>query len=194
MGYIVHTEKIEQYTIEIKQDEMLTNFNDHFDLLSTRVCWHKRYALSTDENHGFERDEFLSEAKRNKWEVVPLFLYDHSGITMNTKPFSCRWDSGQVGYAYVTPEQGRKEFGRKWRQKARECMEGEVKLFDAYISGEVYGYVIENEQGEHIDSCFGYFGYYDEQDGPLCEARGIIAHYLKEQENEELLFSNFPHC
>lgn len=194
MGHIVHTERIEQYTIEIHHDDMSINFNENFDLLSTRVCWHNRYALSTDENHGFERDEFLAAAKRGKWEVLPLYLYDHSGITMNTKPFNCHWDNGQVGYAYVTPGQGRKEFGRKWRQKARGCMESEVKLFDTYLRGEIYGYVIEDEQGEHVDSCWGYFGRYDEQGGCLSEARNIIAHYLKEQENEELLFSNFPHC
>ena len=28
---------------------------------------------------------------------LPLYLFDHSGITMNTSGFSCPWDSGQVG-------------------------------------------------------------------------------------------------
>ena len=28
--------------------------------------------------------------------ILPLYLYDHSGITMNTCGFSCPWDSGQV--------------------------------------------------------------------------------------------------
>jgi hypothetical protein len=29
--------------------------------------------------------------------ILPLYLYDHSGITMSCGPFSCPWDSGQVG-------------------------------------------------------------------------------------------------
>lgn len=32
--------------------------------------------------------------------ILPLYLYDHSGITMNTCGFSCPWDSGQVGWIY----------------------------------------------------------------------------------------------
>ena len=33
--------------------------------------------------------------------ILPLYLYDHSGITMNTCGFSCPWDSGQVGWIYA---------------------------------------------------------------------------------------------
>lgn len=48
--------------------------------------------------------------QEDKWKLLekhaqiifmPLFLYDHSGITMNTCGYSCRWDSGQVGYIYT---------------------------------------------------------------------------------------------
>ena len=29
--------------------------------------------------------------------ILPLYLHDHSGLTMNTSGFHCPWDSGQVG-------------------------------------------------------------------------------------------------
>ena len=35
---------------------------------------------------------------------LPLYLFDHSGITMNTSGFSCPWDSGQVGWIFCTPD------------------------------------------------------------------------------------------
>ena len=37
-----------------------------------------------------------------KYVILPLYLYDHSGITMSTGPFSCPWDSGQVGWIYAS--------------------------------------------------------------------------------------------
>ncbi len=36
-----------------------------------------------------------------KYVILPLYLYDHGGITMRTNPFSCPWDSGQVGWIYA---------------------------------------------------------------------------------------------
>ena len=42
---------------------------------------------------------------------LPLYLYDHSGITMNTGGFSCSWDSGQMGWIYATKEDIQKEYG-----------------------------------------------------------------------------------
>jgi hypothetical protein len=32
---------------------------------------------------------------------LPVYLYEHSGQTINTTGFSCNWDSGQVGYIYI---------------------------------------------------------------------------------------------
>ena len=43
--------------------------------------------------------------------ALPLYLYDHSGITMNTSGFSCPWDSGQVGWIYCTKKRFREETG-----------------------------------------------------------------------------------
>lgn len=46
--------------------------------------------------------------------ILPLFLYDHSGLAMSTGSFVGRahhaeWDSGQVGYIYMTKDTAMKE-------------------------------------------------------------------------------------
>ena len=41
------------------------------------------------------------------------FIYDHSGITMNTTGFSCPWDSGQVGWIYCSKKRFLSETGYK---------------------------------------------------------------------------------
>jgi hypothetical protein len=105
--------------------------------------------------------------------ILPLYLYDHSGITMSTGAFSCPWDSGEIGFIYVSMERAREEWGHgdasdeEIRARAEKYLEGEVETYDAYISGQVYGYRIvetfgededEDEGGEELDSCWGFFG------------------------------------
>ncbi len=47
----------------------------------------------------------------DKHVILPLYLYDHGGITMSTGPFSCRWDSGQVGWIYAEKKKFIEETG-----------------------------------------------------------------------------------
>jgi len=85
---------------------------------------------------------------------LPLYLYDHSGITMKTSPFSCGWDSGQVGFIYISKDKIR----GKWEEKIYEYLKSEVKTYDQYLTGDVYGFVIEDQDGDVIDSCWGFYG------------------------------------
>ena len=103
--------------------------------------------------------------------ILPLYLYDHSGITMSTSPFSCQWDSGQVGWIFVSKKDVRKEYGvkridQKLIDKVTEVLVGEVKTYNMYLMGDVYGYKIYevstcsegHEHKEELDSCWGYYG------------------------------------
>ena len=109
-------------------------------------------------------DQLRDRAER-KSVLLPVFLYDHSGLAMNTIGFHCPWDSGQVGYVYVTLEAVRKEFGVKrvtkaLREKAEDILRGEIVSYDAYLGGRVYGSVIEQD-GEEVDACWGFVGHYE---------------------------------
>ena len=106
---------------------------------------------------------------------MPLYLYDHSGITIATTPFSCSWDSGKIGFIYITKEKARKEYGWKVMTKKRveqieNYLQGEVETYDQFLRGEVYRYeVYEGE--EMIDSCGGFFGS-DHKESGLYESAG----------------------
>lgn len=123
-----------------------------------------RYAFA-DETADMHELQALENDKDHI--ALPIYLYDHSGITINTTGFSCRWDSGQVGVIYCTKEQAVKEFGNKIctakvRDKALKCLKGEIKDLDQYIRGEVYGFQVFDPQGEVVDSCWGYYGDVDD--------------------------------
>lgn len=99
--------------------------------------------------------------------VLPIYMYSHSGERISTIPFGDRWDSGLVGYIYMTEQKAKEEqLTRKdgkinWKAvKAR--LESEIETFDQYISGEVYGFISHNIKNgiieEDEDSCYGFFG------------------------------------
>jgi len=131
-----------------------------WDDLGTMVCWHRRYNLG-DKHSYSDPAEFRESHKGDV--ILPLYLYDHSGITMRCSPFSCQWDSGQVGYICASRESVLKEYGSKRltkaiRAKAEACLRSEVETYDDYLTGRVYGYTIENETGDVLDSCWGFYG------------------------------------
>lgn len=83
--------------------------------------------------------------------ILPLYLYDHSGITMNTSGFSCPWDSGQVGWIYADKEMLEKEYGKltpETLETARRVLEGEVKEYDYYLTGQCYGFQLFKGEDE----------------------------------------------
>ena len=55
--------------------------------------------------------------------------------------------------------------------KVEEVLKAEVKVFDKYLTGQVYGYVIEDEEEEHVDSCWGF---YDEPEEVMQMAKDFI--------------------
>lgn len=88
--------------------------------------------------------------------VLPLFLYDHGGITMSTGAFCCSWDSGQVGFIYITKEKMAVEGWDK--EHATKYLQGEVEEYDQYLTGDVWGYVVEADDGTEVESCWGFYG------------------------------------
>lgn len=136
-----------------------------WDNLGTMVCWHRRYNLG--DKHEFSTPTDFQEWADSKESDIalclPLYLYDHSGITMSCSKFSCPWDSGQVGYIYITREKIRsgysaKRISKKLLERVRGYLISEVKTYDLFLTGQVYGYTVEDLEGNNVDSCWGFFG------------------------------------
>lgn len=94
---------------------------------------------------------------------LPLYLHDHSGISMSTGAFSCPWDSGMVGIIVCDECTIQEEFGGD-RERAYKALEREVDVYDQYLQGDVWGYIAEKKGGdkegewEEVDSCWGFYG------------------------------------
>lgn len=99
--------------------------------------------------------------------IYPIYMYDHSGITLSLSPYNDYWDSGQLGYIYGEKKNFPKIDPYKY-------MEKEIETLDRYINGDIYYYLIEDKDGNDIGSCGGFYGSNWETNGLLEYARSDI--------------------
>ena len=190
--YYYPNEEEATYRIRICQDNEPLNPRTEFDNVCTMLCWHGRYNLgdsfdSTVSRHVSYPDYYKDlEELENTFKgaggavIRPLYLYDHSGLTISMSPFSCPWDSGQIGWIVCSYAQANSKLlekplqhpsrSKSLHQKILDCMRAEVETYDQYLCGDVWGYVIEENTPEddgtrHDDwyeieggSCWGFYG------------------------------------
>lgn len=146
--------------IEIVQDTDAESPLESDGRLGRIVCWHRRYSLG-DEQPVIDPQEWMAENFNDVLVVLPVYMYDHSGITIRTTPFECTWDSGQIGYIYCT-KQNAKDCGFPLTEDAIEIITkglvGEIEMYDQYLRGDVWGFRLLDDDGTLIDSCWGFFG------------------------------------
>jgi hypothetical protein len=164
--------------LEVWQEEYPQSPREMWENLGTMICFHKRYILG--DKHNFTSDEFggwgdmkkkLSR-KLNAAIILPLYMYDHSGLTISTTPFSCPWDSGQIGYILVSKENIRKSYLKKRISKktleiATKNLLAEVETYDQYLRGDVYGFTLKDPNGNEIETVGGFYGADPEKNGML---------------------------
>ncbi len=181
-----HTEVYKGFRIVLSFDSDPQNPRTEWDNLGKMICFHGRYNLGDKHSYSDPDDLFMELCERlpnrkdhhpvtellgdgSEFRIVwePLYLYDHSGITMRTTPFSCPWDSGQVGIIYCTYEDLAKslgldhwaEAGAKWVptkeqiEQGESILKGEVETYDTYIRGEVLGFQIyaPDEEAQNVE-------------------------------------------
>lgn len=163
-----------------------------WDNLGTIVAKHSRYNLADKDAPSISMDNFsnwgeielfLKEYYDAK-VILPVYMYEHSGVALSTSSFSCRWDSGQVGFIYITKEKILSEYGGKivtkqLREKVEAVLRSEIKTYSQYLNGEVFGYRTfkVGEEEEEIDSCWGYYS----EEEAIEEAKGIIECYISQE-------------
>lgn len=107
-------------------------------------------------------NEVVDRYKKTHW-VFPLEAYIHSGVVLAFSQEGNfpdrRWDVSQLGFVFASK--------KEWRlsASARKAAAGHIETWNQYLGGDVWGYIIEDEEGNHLDSCWGFYGkeYCEEQ-------------------------------
>jgi len=183
--------------IKIVHDEFPESPRE-WDNLGKMVCLHRHYNLG--DTHSFKESDFSSwnelkellEKEEDAKVILPLYLFDHSGLSIScsSRQFrmadSAGWDWGQVGFIYATRKSiletfNCKRLSKRLLDEAKEILIGEVKVYDQYLTGDVWGFIIEDDNGEEIESCWGFFGY----DNCELEAKDLVSHIEKHREERK---------
>lgn len=110
--------------------------------------------------------------------IMPVYAYEHDGITLPTGRFADMWDSGQIGWIAIRKADFTHEYlSKKDRRlnakaratKAESMLQGWIKTIDQYLTGECYGFKVTDKHGEVVNSCFGFLG-------SDLETNGILDH------------------
>lgn len=170
-----------------------------YDACSHTVC------IPADDIDYFAEDVDESLSARDKLDMIaatgeivwlPISMYEHSGISIWLGEKSghpdARWDCSTIGFAYVEKCTAEKEGalladekglynGRKsWQEWAYAMMESEMEVYNQYVTGEVFGYMVEGGDGYCNDSCWGFYGT-DEIPRMIEEAKAEIDYALEKQ-------------
>lgn len=149
-----------------------------WDNFGTMVCFHGKYTLG--DKHDLQSPDYSSwsevrdaiEADLGGLVILPLYLYDHGGISMSvgaSRGQHAAWDSGQVGFIYCT-DGDMVDNGIKDLDQAEALLRGEVDAYNRYLTGDLYTYRIEKSStcdscqhtsAELEDSCSGWYSVED---------------------------------
>jgi hypothetical protein len=139
---------------------------DDDGVLGTVIGSNRNYSFFT-EAENIDKYQSWSEWRINELPknviILPVYAYSHGGITISTTPFSCPWDSGQLGFIYTTYEHirfcyGVKRVTKKIIERATAELKEDVARLDTYLQGDIFGYELKIDN-EVIDQCGGYLAY-----------------------------------
>jgi hypothetical protein len=161
-----------------KNDRLLVIYQDtnaesprDWDNIGKTVFFHKRYNLG--DEHGLKSSDFDSWDELEEYlykelkatVVLPVYLYDHSGLRIKVGSFAgmlpqghARFDSGQIGFIYS-------DSAVHSRKMLEKILRNEIETYDQYLRGDIAGYQLFrletcNLGEEHeilVDSCWGFY-------------------------------------
>lgn len=189
MSDLIEVKEYRNVPIKIYRDLSPTNPRN-FDNLGIMACsWGKRKLGDREIN----RKDYLNwgEVKtdivnnNNVAEIYPLHAYEHGLTRIKIGSFGgrlpqghVRFDSAKVGFIYTTQERVN-EMGVD-NDRVGQILRREVDIYDNYLSGQVYGFVVD-DTGE---GRWGFYGGNHEDSGLMEEARRLVDDHVERRRKQ----------
>ena len=147
------------------QDENYDSPDDWGDSSLFLVHYHRDFEVRKDNlvdkedvKSWYQGEKILLQ---KRYHIFPVAAYIHSGVTLSLRMGGHfpdqRWDVSHVGAVLAHKD----EF--KSRKKAEKAAESLIKDWNMYLSGEVYGLVIEtydkDKNSIDVDAVWGHYGF-----------------------------------
>lgn len=116
--------------------------------------------------------------------VFPVLVHEHSGLSFRLRdgnapgyPFTDPWDTRCAGVMTATAESIRRFFGveeitGEIRERAKDGLRSELRRYEDYCNGAVYGFRNYAADWCESDDCWGFFGI-DHRESGLFGAAGL---------------------
>jgi len=122
------------------------------------TAYHRDFTVT---NKLFSKEDCIAiargEQKAKGYYTARIEAYIHGSVTLALSHEGDfpdrRWDVSQLGLVFVKRMKG------TWtNEQARKVAKALLESWNQYLSGEVYGYMIETPDGDEEGGCWGYYG------------------------------------
>jgi len=191
-GYDIHEYGNTRFAVPtLTREQIVKHIEDILNLVgySTLLSFCRKESYFSDYSWGAD---LVNDALSNYFEGLHTFdqmdfLEGFYNTVMEGYTALCKSSHGyrQGDYANVlviaTPEW---QNGIGCKIDNPDKLKSTIDLYGYWAWGDVYGFVVEDEYGEHIDSCWGYYGPI-ETSGLIDDAEGSIDYQVEKIEREE---------
>lgn len=135
-------------------------------------------------NNVFEHMDAIKEEIKNQLNeeviyITPLCKYEHNRISylVGTKT---GFDYSNNGFYIVTKESANEILGNNYNEEnIVNIIQSEIETYNQWVNGEVYEYILYNENGNVEDSCCGFYS--------LEEIKGCLPKDFDDEDMEDYL-------
>lgn len=157
-------EEYKGYYYKITQDNFAESPDDWSNTDIFLVYNHRQFQIvrcGFDPHSIYESDEYIKTNKYKDFNVYPVYAYIHSGVSLSlSNSFYDKFDTSCSGFVLV----------HESINEPNLVAEDLIKLWNLYLSGEVYYFTIYEKEicdkCNHVEyveksSCSGFYGYDD---------------------------------
>ena len=142
------------------------------DNVATILTWERDYSSPDENNDTFEEfaekhgvdvskewglDSVMDAMREEGYYVVPVYALHHGVSHYSIYDFHDRWDSGVVGVAFCKKQKGLPDND----DYLRMIIDREVKMYDTWVNGEIYGIALLGQDETVLDESVGYMMPYE---------------------------------
>ena len=135
--------------------------------VATILTWERDYDSPDENNNTFEEfaekhgvdvskkwdlDSVMDAMREEGYYVVPVYALHHSVSHYSTHDFHDPWDSGVAGIAFCKKQKGLPDDD----DYLRTIIDQEIKEYDAWVNGEIYGVARLDKTGDIVDETTGW--------------------------------------
>lgn len=139
------------YFITIESDNYSPDNNDELHKIIKNTG---KEATSQEKHIEMITEQYQEETGYHIEAIYPITKYKHGGTIYKLGQYH-GFDYSNNGFYIITTET-QKELGTK-KKDFEKVINQELEVYNQFINGETYRFILYDKKGEHEDSCGGFY-------------------------------------